>query len=159
MSYDTHKTWLYRISGRNIDLYQLIEGAATETLAGYKIRLPQEYYGVQLIYPSETITNGLRYEGTAFLEPFVVLDPNELSTNDNPALVEPGTVDEAAHVNVSRMIALAVVDYLKSMRADGMGDLPKKDYYMREFWKKVGDNDSNRRIISMSFPRSPYAVR
>jgi len=45
------------------------------------------------------------------------------------------------------------------MRADGSGDLDRKEYYMKEFWKKVGDNESNKRIISMSFPMSPYAVR
>ena len=71
MSYDTHKTWLYKLEGRDIHLYQYIDGVATDTLAGYKIALPGEYYGNQLIYPNEDITNGLRFEYTALIEPFV----------------------------------------------------------------------------------------
>ena len=39
------------------------------------------------------------------------------------------------------------------------GDVERKEYYMREFWKKVADNESNKRIISVSFPTSPFAVR
>ena len=30
---------------------------------------------------------------------------------------------------------------------------------MKEFWKKVGDNLSNKRKISMTFPISPFGVR
>ena len=45
------------------------------------------------------------------------------------------------------------------MLSDNEGDLQKKEYYMREFWKKIGDNDSNRRKIVMSFPMGSYAVR
>ena len=48
MSYDTHKTWLYRLEGRNIHLYQYIDGVSTDTLAGIRIALPSEYYGKQL---------------------------------------------------------------------------------------------------------------
>ena len=71
MSYDTNKTWLYRIEGRDIHLYQYIDGVAVDTLGSYKIALPNEYYGNQLIYPNEDITNGLRIEYTALNEPFV----------------------------------------------------------------------------------------
>ena len=159
MSYDTHRTWVYRLSGRNINLYQYLEGAVTDTLAGYKIRLPDEYYGNQLIYPDESITDGLRYEGTAFIEPFVTLDPNELVGNDNPTLAEPSTVDEASHVNLSRMLSLAVIDYVKAMVSEQSGQIEIKEYYMKEFWKKVGDNESNKRKISMTFPFSPYAIK
>ena len=51
------------------------------------------------------------------------------------------------------------MDYIKAQLGEAAGKLDVKEYFMREFWKKVGDNDSNRRIISMSFPMSPYAVR
>jgi len=159
VSYDTHRTWLYRLSGRNIHLWQYLDGAATDTLAGYRIRLPGEYYGNQLIYPDETITNGLMYEGTGFIEPFVSNDPNELSGNDNPTLTNQTSPDEADHVNLSRMLSLAVVDYVKAMLADSAGDLEKKEYYMREFWKKVGDDQSNKRRVSISFPLGVFAVR
>ena len=159
MSFDTHRTWFYNLSGRNIHLYQYVETANTSTLAGYRIRLPDDYYGNQLIYPNESITNGLMYEGTAFVEPFVSVDPNELSGNDNPTLTNQTSPDEADHVNLSRMLSLAVVDYVKAMLADSAGDLEKKEYYMREFWKKGGDNESNKRRVSMSFPVATYSVR
>ena len=159
MSFDTHRTWLYRLSGRNISLYQYLEGAASDTIAGYRIKLPNEYYGNQLIYPDETITDGLRFEGTAFIEPFVSNDPNELSGNDNPTLTDQTSPDEKDHVNLSRMLSLAVVDYLRAMIAESAGNLEFKEYYMKQFWKQVGDNDSNKRNISMSFPMSPFGVR
>ena len=42
---------------------------------------------------------------------------------------------------------------------ESAGEIQKKEYYMREFWKKVGDNDSNKRKIAMTFPSGTYAVR
>ena len=69
------------------------------------------------------------------------------------------TANEAAHVNVNRMLSLAVVDYVKAMQSELQGDVQGKEYYMKEFWKKVADDQSNKRKISMSFPISAYAVR
>ena len=159
MSFDTNLTWIYQVVGKNIHLYQYVQTANTDTIAGYRIRLPNDYYGNQLIYPDETITNGLMYEGTAFIEAFVSVDPNELDGNDNPTLTSQTSPDEADHVNLSRMLSLAVVDYIKAMLADLGGDIEKKEYYMREFWKKVGDDQSNKRKISISFPVGIFAVR
>ena len=159
MSFDTNLTWLYQVVGKNIHLYQYVQTANTDTLAGYRIRLPNDYYGNQLIYPDESITNGLMYEGTGFIEPFVSNDPNELSGNDNPTLTNQTSPDEADHVNLSRMLSLAVVDYIKAMLADLGGEIEKKEYYMREFWKKVGDDQSNKRRVSISFPIGAFAVR
>jgi len=34
-----------------------------------------------------------------------------------------------------------------------------KEYYMREFWKKIGDNESNKRKISIAFPSPVSSVR
>ena len=159
MSFDTNRTWIYHVSGKNIHLYQYVQTANTDTLAGYRIKLPNDYYGNQLIYPDETITNGLMYEGTGFIEAFVSVDPNELDGNDNPTLTSQTSPDEADHVNLSRMLSLAVVDYVKAMLADLGGEIEKKEYYMREFWKKVGDDQSNKRRISISFPIGVFAVR
>ena len=158
MSYDTHKNWMYQIVGRNIHLWQYVDAAATDTLGSYKIRLPDEYFGKQLIYPDESITDGLRYEGTAFIEPFVDVDPNELSGNDNPTL-SGETAEEGSHVNLTRMLSLAVVDYIKGQLSESKGEIATKEYYMKEFWKKVGDNESNKRKISMTFPSSPFAIK
>ncbi len=71
MSYDTHKTWFYQISGRDLQLWQLVDSGNIEVLAGYKILLPGEYYGRALIYPNEDISDGLRIEYAALNEPFV----------------------------------------------------------------------------------------
>ena len=158
MSFDTHRTWVYEVVGRNIHLWQWVDTAATDTVGSYRVKLPAEYYGKQLIYPDESITDGLRFEGTAFIEPFVDVDPNELDSNANPELTGE-TAEEGSHVNLSRMLSLAVVDYVKAMVSDMKGDVERKEYYMREFWKKVADNESNKRIVSVNFPTSPFAVR
>ena len=71
MSFDTQKNWWYELYGRYIHLWQWVESAATDTLGSYRIKLPSEYYGKQLIYPDEDITNGLRVEYTALYEPFI----------------------------------------------------------------------------------------
>ena len=226
MSFDTNRNWFYSLSGRHIHLWQWVETAATDTLGSYRVKLPAEYYGKQLIYPNEDISSGLRVEYTAFTEPFVsealedtsvrasgtdisfsttVLtgagtndgfalgdririigsasnDGDYTSTNeDNNTLTFPSatftaetagesitvyqipdedtTPDETNHVNLNRMLSLAVVDFIKSQLADIQGDIQKKEYYMREFWKKVGDNESNKRKISVTFPISPFAVK
>ena len=159
MSYDTHKTWFFQTVGRNIHLWQYVESSATDTLAGIRISLPDEYYGKQLIYPDESITSGLRFEGTAFVEPFVNNNPNELSGNDEPTLTNQTSPDEADHINLTRMLSLAVVDYLKAMVSDSSGDLQKKEYYMKEFWKKVGDDQSNKRRNFHVFPITPFAIK
>jgi len=76
-----------------------------------------------------------------------------------PKPVTTSSADESSHVNLNRMLSLACADYLKAMLADREGDIERKEYYMREFWGKVGDNESNKRKVSMSFPSSPYALR
>ena len=76
-----------------------------------------------------------------------------------PKAVTTSSADETSHMNLNRMLSLACVDYLKAMLADRDGDVERKEYYMKEFWGKVGDNESNKRTISMSFPSSPYAIR
>ena len=71
MSFDTNRTWFYQIVGRDIQLWQYVQNASTTTLAGYRIKLPNDYYGNQLIYPNEDITDGLRIEYTSISEPFI----------------------------------------------------------------------------------------
>ena len=161
MSYDTHKTWFYQVVGRNIELWQWVETAATDTVGSHKVKLPDEYYGKQLIYPDESITNGLMFQGTAFIEPFVDNDPNELDSASNPTLtvVSMGADIETAHLNLSRMLTLAVIDYLKAQLSETAGQIDAKEYYMREFWKKVGDDQSNKRSMMITFPLSPFAVK
>jgi len=69
------------------------------------------------------------------------------------------TADETAHVNLNRMLCLAVVDYVKAQQKDAQGDIQAKEYYMKQFWKKVADDQSNKRNISMTFPIPVYSVK
>jgi HEPN domain-containing protein len=57
------------------------------------------------------------------------------------------------------MLSLAVVSYVKAMLAEMGGEVQSKEYYMREFFKKVSDNESNKRMQSITYPVSPFAVR
>ena len=234
MSYDTNKTWYYQLLGRDLQLYQYVQSANTDTVAGYRIKLPLDYYANQLIYPNEDITDGLRIEYTSLDEPFIAealedmqvfIDGTGIAFVDgggsSDTITDTGTgfvtagfaasdkirvigsasndgdyqltnavagtltmatglltaetasesvtiyqipkedtsPDETSHINLNKMLSLACVDYVKAMLSDNEGDLQKKEYYMREFWKKIGDNDSNRRKIVMSFPMGSYAVR
>jgi len=72
---------------------------------------------------------------------------------------EATSPDETSHINLNKMLSLAVVDYLKAMVAEQGGQMDLKEYYMKEFYSKLGDNESNKRKISMSFPAGVYAVR
>lgn len=164
MSYETDKNFVYYISGRNIQLYQLNTGAGTSDLAGYKIKNVDSVSRKNIIYPNETIKEssgdgGLMFEGTAFIDPFVSNEPNELSAGAQPDLEAPDTVDEDAHVNLSRMLTLAVVDYIKAMVSDSQGDLQRKEYYMKEFWKKAGDDENNKRTVPRMAATYPFGVK
>jgi len=57
------------------------------------------------------------------------------------------------------MLCLAVVDYVKAMIHEERGEIDKKEYYIKEFYSKLADNESNNRIVSSAFPISPFAIR
>ena len=67
--------------------------------------------------------------------------------------------DSTSSINLNKMLCLAVVDYVKAMMFEERGEIDKKEYYIKEFYSKLADNESNKRIISSAFPVSPYAVR
>ena len=232
MSYQTYKNWYYQLQGRYIHLWQIATNGFVDTLGSYKIRLPGQGSSIQLIYPNEDITNGLRIEYTSFNEseifiseaietttarysastiafsdgsdsitdstnPFITAGFSDgdrvriigSASNDGDYTVDVlagqlqigtgsttletvgesitiyqipktgATADETAHVNLNRMLCLAVVDYVKAQQKDGQGDIQGKEYYMKQFWKKVADDQSNKRNISMSFPLPVYSVK
>mgnify|MGYP003136637867 CR=1 FL=1 len=72
---------------------------------------------------------------------------------------EDSSPSSTSHVNLNKMLSLAVVDYLKAMNFEMAGDIERKEYYMKEFYGKLGDNESNKRNISVSFPSGPFAIR
>jgi len=209
MSRDTNLNWFYEIVGRNVHLWQYNESAA----------------GDAIIYPDEDITDGLRFEGTAYIKPFVaeaieesdavasgtdisfsttVLtgagtndgfalgdririrgsasnDGDYTSTNeDDDTLTFPSATftvesagesitvyqipkevtspDETSHVNLNRTLTLAVVDYVKAMKADMVGEVELKEYYMKEFYRKIGDSQSNKYKVAIALAQKPFAV-
>ena len=75
---------------------------------------------------------------------------------------EPDTVtspNTTSHINLNKMLCLAVVDYVKAMIHEERGEIDKKEYYIKEFYSKLADNESNKRIVSSAFPISPFAIR
>tara|TARA_R100000152_G_C6773773_1_gene201268 strand:- start:80 stop:559 length:480 start_codon:yes stop_codon:yes gene_type:complete len=158
MSIDTHRNWVYKIQGRNIQLYQRKDGADVVQVANYNVRLPFNSYNEGIMYPDESITNGLMYEGTAYIEPFVNVDPNALDSGSQPTLTEVANPTETSHVNFNRLLSLAIVDYVKACIFEDAGDIDRKEYYMKEFYSRVSDSESNKRITSMTVAQRPYAL-
>ena len=220
MSRDTNLNWFYEIVGRNVHLWQYNE---TST-------------GDDIIYPDEDITNGLRFEGTAYIKPFVAeaiedsdkvasgtdisfaLSGTRITTDDNnnfwdttsgfavgdkirvvgsasndadytidsfsgsgnSNMVVSGSTltdentgekvniyqipkevtspDETSHVNLSRTLSLAVIDYVKAQKADMIGEVDQKEYYMREFYRKIGDSQSNKYRVAVALAQKPFAI-
>jgi hypothetical protein len=72
---------------------------------------------------------------------------------------EVSSPDSTSHINLNKMLSLAVVDYCKAMLSDRRGEIDKKEYYMKQFYSKLADNESNKRIISVASPINAYAVK
>ena len=69
---------------------------------------------------------------------------------------EVASPSESTHVNLNRMLCLAVVCYVMAQLTD---DPRKEDYYMKLFWRKVGDNESNKKLVSTVMASTPYAIK
>ena len=72
---------------------------------------------------------------------------------------EDASPSSSSHINLNKMLSLAVVDYCKAMMAERNGEIDKKEYFMKEFYSKLADNESNKRIISVASPISAFAVK
>ena len=72
---------------------------------------------------------------------------------------EDASPSSSSHINLNKMLSLAVVDYCKAMMAERNGEIDKKEYFMKEFYGKLADNESNKRIISVASPISAFAVK
>ena len=66
--------------------------------------------------------------------------------------------DETSHVNLNRTLTLAVIDYVKAMKADLVGEVELKEYYMKEFYRKIGDSQSNKYKVAIALAQKPFAV-
>ena len=161
MSQNVNKNYFWRTRGNTLEILKLSRGDGAIGNDG-SISPNRD----ELIYPDESVTSGVRVEYTAFVNPFVSADPNVLATGDthettwtNPTLTNVASPTETTHVNLNRLLSMAVVSYIKAMVSELKGDLKGKEYYLREFWKRVSDADSNKRMVSVAFPTSPFAVR
>jgi hypothetical protein len=153
MSYDTNRTYAYIQHGKQLRLYKIVRSA------GRIIDNQGRVTGGNLddiIYPDEAITNGLRIEYTSIEKPFVDEDPE---TTANASLTEQASPSELTHLNLNRMLSMAVVCYVKAQLAERRGDLPGKEYYMREFYKKVADNESNKNKVFIAHTIKTFAVK
>jgi|TARA_B100000073_G_scaffold336062_1_gene330395 hypothetical protein len=153
MSYDTHRNFAYIQSGKYLKLYRVRRNASRIIDSQGRVRGDDLE---PLVYPDENITEGLRIEYTAIEKPFVNEDPE---TTANASLNDNNSPDESTHVNLNRTLSLAVVCYVKAQLAERAGNIDLKEYYMREFYKKVADNESNKNKVFMAKPMSAYAVK
>ena len=154
MSYQTNKTFAFLHQGKVIEIYR-ITTSVNGTVHDYydhKIIAPTTGSTSGIQYPDETIANGIRIEYTALVKPFVLEDPESTASSSLTNVTSPS---ETSHVNLNRMLSLAIVDYLRAMFAERDGDIERKEYYMRNFYKKISDNESNKnkryRVQSTSF--------
>ena len=152
MSYDVERYWFYKKKGRKLHLHQVRAGS--RTVPDSNGRLASS--GTEVIYPGESIEDGLRIEYTAFSKPFVVEDPE--STVDS-SLTEDTSPTESSHVNLNRMLSLACVDFLRAMIAERDGNLKTKEYFMRQFYKRLSDNASNLKHIFITTTNPVMSVR
>ena len=72
---------------------------------------------------------------------------------------EDSSPSATSHINLNKMLCLAIIDYCKAMLAEKNGEIDKKEYFMKEFYSKLGDNESNKRNISVTFPTGPFAIK
>ena len=153
MSYDTHRNYAYIQQGKQLRLYKILRSAG---------KVPDNQGRVSggiandIIYPDEAITNGLRIEYTSIEKAFVDEDPETIA---NASLTEQASPTEATHLNLNRMLSMAVVCYIKASLAEKMGDVKTKEYYMREFYKKVADNESNKNKVFIAGTIGTFAIK
>lgn len=106
------------------------------------------------------IINNVGANSTSVLENLVTEEAGQrITITQIPKEVASANVDSTSSINLNKMLCLAVVDYVKAMIHEERGEIDKKEYYIKEFYSKLADNESNKRIISSAFPVSPFAVR
>jgi len=153
MSYDTHKNWFYKRHGKVLRLYRLRKTSHRVVDAEGRVSPSGTD---ELIYPDENITNGLRLEYTSLVKPFVQEDPEATAYS---SLTETTSPEEKTHVNLNRVLSLAVVEYVKAQFAERKGDIKAKEYFMNQFFNKLADNESNKNDVFVAGTMRPFAVK
>ena len=100
MSQNVNKNYFWRTRGNTLEILKLSRGDGAIGNDGSISPNKDE-----LIYPDESVDNGVRVEYTAFVNPFVSADPNVLATGDthettwtNPTLTAVTSPTETTHV-------------------------------------------------------------
>jgi hypothetical protein len=153
MSYDTDRTYAYMQQGKQLRLYKILRSSGR--IVDNQGRVTSGNQST-IIYPDEAITNGLRIEYTALEKVFVAEDPEVTA---NSSLTEVTSPSESSYLNLNRVLSLAVICFVKAQVAERMGDIKLKEYYMREFHKKVADNESNKNKMFIVSPISTFAIK
>ena len=78
---------------------------------------------------------------------------------DDGGYVEVASPNETTHVNLNRVLSLAVVEYVKAQFAERKGDIKAKEYFMNQFFNKLADNESNRNDVFVAGTMRPFAVK
>ena len=159
MSYDTNRTYAYHHQGKKLRLYHIARSSGRVVDAQGRV----SEIGDTIKYPVETISiangnvdEGLRIQYTAIVKPFVQEDPE---TTSYSSLTEVTSPKETTHVNLNRMLSLAIVDFVKAALAERQGNIQLKEYYMREFHSKIADNESNKNKVYIVHPIDTFAVK
>jgi len=159
MSFNVERLWFWKKKGRSLNLYKFHK-TSTST-PDNRGRFAEGYS--TFVYPDETIPEGLRVEYTAYVKPFIDKDPETTVESANAGVdggyVEVAKPSETSHVNLNRMLSLALVDFIKSMIAEKNGDINAKEYYMKEFYKKLANNQSNEKNIFVASVNPVTSVR
>jgi hypothetical protein len=156
MSVANNKNYLYNLKGRGLQLYKI------QDAFGSALNFPDQLgrFGENssgLIYPDTSITDGLKFEYTQ-LPADLFVDEDPLTTAQS-ALTTAITISETTYVNLPRMLELAVVDYVRAMYAERGLNIELKEYYMKEFWKKVSNYESNRVHVHRVVPNGALNLR
>ena len=153
MSYDTNRNYAYMQQGKQLRLYKILKSSGR--VVDNQGRLTRGDMS-SIIYPDEAITNGLRVEYTALEKVFVAEDPEVTA---NSSLTEVTSPSESSYLNLNRVLSLAIVCFVKAQLAERMGEIKLKEYYMKEFYKKVADNESNKNKMFIASPISTFAIK
>lgn len=103
------KDYVYEVKGRNLFLYEVLENGTISD-------------------PSESITNGLKFEYTTTGDLFV--------TSAGTA-VEYGSVVESTEINFDYQYSLAFIDYIKAQLRKNIGDFAGYRAFMAEFYSQI----------------------
>ena len=76
-----------------------------------------------------------------------------------PKEVTGTDITETSHVNLNRQLSLSVVDYIKAKAAEMSGQFEMGQYFMKQFYGKIGDKSNNLRKVSVQNTVSPYTLR